>query len=284
MTTLAAWVGADQRGPASLYLVADSRLTWGQSASQWDYGRKLFASQMSPDIAGYAGDVLFPTQVLGQFFESMDRAVTGAGVAGPEQRLDMLISAVERAAVSYPVAIDYAFSIMYGSRQGEFMSSSFSLTQVTFDRGRPPSRTTYAIPQASGLIDVIGTGADAFRDVYAQWQARDSGGTSRAVYSAFTEHLGLGRDPKSGGPPQVVGLIRKGPAKTYGVVSNGNRYFGGMVIINASNAISVRWHNDLFELCEPATLALAAGAQRQPRPKSHEEDLSTPRKRRIPLP
>jgi hypothetical protein len=191
----------------------------------------------------------------------------------PDLRLDLLVSAVERAARSYPAAVDHSFSIIYGSRRGEFMSSAFALMKVTFDKGHPAGRVIYDIPTGSGLVEVTGSGADKLRDTYIQWQARDVGGPSRAVYSAFAEHLRIGGDPKSGGPPQLVGLHRKGPAKTFGVVWNGKRYFGGMEVVKSGKEAPVRWHNELFELCDPNTLELADGAQRQPLPRTHGADL-----------
>ena len=71
MTTLISWVGADQRGPASIRLAADSRISWSLSGSEqkkWDFGKKLFASHSGPEIVGYCGDVLHdPRREISRF-------------------------------------------------------------------------------------------------------------------------------------------------------------------------------------------------------------------------
>lgn len=222
--------------------------------------------------------------MVGQFFESMDRGVTARGASEPELRVDLLVSAIERAASSYPAAIDHNFSIIDGSRKGEFMNSAFALMKVEFKRGQSTRRTAYNMQPASALVDVIGSGARSFRDTHIRWQAGDAGGTSRAVYSAFAESLRVGGHPRSGGPPQLVGLIRKGPAKSFGVIWNGGRYFGGMEIVNSSAETPVRWHNELFELCNPATLTRIGGAQSQPSPRGSREDMDAVRRQPRPLP
>ena len=71
MTLLASWVGVDTHGPASAYIVCDSRITWNRT-TLFDYGKKVFASKIYPEIFGYAGDVLFPSIVLSQILEMID--------------------------------------------------------------------------------------------------------------------------------------------------------------------------------------------------------------------
>jgi hypothetical protein len=68
MTSLVSWIGVDSLAPASIYLASDSRISWGNRLT-WDYSRKLFASRNHPEILGYFGDVLFPSQVLGQLID-----------------------------------------------------------------------------------------------------------------------------------------------------------------------------------------------------------------------
>jgi hypothetical protein len=74
MTTLISWVGVDSRSASSVYIASDSRISWG-SSNCWDTGRKVFASKIRPDVFGYCGDVLFPTQVLGQLIEQIDQSI-----------------------------------------------------------------------------------------------------------------------------------------------------------------------------------------------------------------
>ncbi len=69
MTSLAAAVGVDSRGPASLYIITDSRITWTKPSERWDWGRKTFRSLSSPDIFGYCGDAYFVPIALGQILD-----------------------------------------------------------------------------------------------------------------------------------------------------------------------------------------------------------------------
>ena len=66
-TSLVVWVRVDSRGPASLHLASDSRISWGEpkTGSHLIFGtfeRKVFASTRHPDIFGYCGDVAFPSK------------------------------------------------------------------------------------------------------------------------------------------------------------------------------------------------------------------------------
>ena len=71
MSLVVSWIGIDTHGPASAYIVSDSRISWDNQA-KFDCARKVFASKKYPEIFGYAGDVLFPSIVLAQIVESID--------------------------------------------------------------------------------------------------------------------------------------------------------------------------------------------------------------------
>ena len=74
MTMLVSWVGVDPHGPTSMYIAADSRISW-DAANTFDFAKKVFASKKYPEIFGYAGDVLFPSIVLGQIVELIDAGI-----------------------------------------------------------------------------------------------------------------------------------------------------------------------------------------------------------------
>lgn len=74
MTMLVSWIGVDTHGPSSVYIAADSRISWTQE-HKFDFGKKVFASKKYPEIFGYAGDVLFPSIVLEQIIELIDAGV-----------------------------------------------------------------------------------------------------------------------------------------------------------------------------------------------------------------
>ena len=265
MTTLVAWVGVDQRGPASLRFAADSRITW--PSGSWDYGRKLFASHTKPDMMGYAGDVLFPTQTLGQIIELIDNGLLFASNVAPDQRVATVVQILERAAAGYPRAEVRDFDVLYGTRVDEGMGCSFAVYNLHFARGVATRTEALEIPKASTEIVILGSGTLVFKDVSRRWHKSDVGGTSRAVFSALADSIKSGRDSRTGGPPQLVSLYRRGPATTLGVVWEGRRFLSGMEVANDTTYHRVKWHNELFEISDPVTLKRAAGSQPQPRPR-----------------
>lgn len=49
MTLLSSWLGVDSRHPSSIYILSDSRISWGDK-TKFDYGKKVFGCKNSPDI------------------------------------------------------------------------------------------------------------------------------------------------------------------------------------------------------------------------------------------
>jgi hypothetical protein len=100
MTSLAAWPGIDSRGLSTLYIVADSGISWSGSSDRWEFGAKVFASPLTPDIFGFYGDVLVPSMVLPRLVEGpfLDP------VANAQDRHDGLVKALRHSADSLPTA------------------------------------------------------------------------------------------------------------------------------------------------------------------------------------
>ena len=71
MTLLVSWIGIDNHGPTSAYIITDSRISWN-TQKNFNHGKKVFASKNYPEIFGYAGDVLFPSIVIQQIIEMID--------------------------------------------------------------------------------------------------------------------------------------------------------------------------------------------------------------------
>jgi hypothetical protein len=268
MTTLLAWVGVDQRAPSSLYLAADSRITWAEGMT-WDHGRKLFASRTQPDVnvIGYSGEVFFPTQALSQIVELIDGNLLFEPGTEPRDRLALIVAALERSAATYPPRVGREFDLLYGTREGQGLQSSFRVFQAHFSGGRADALSSIEIPRRSSVVAILGSGTDAFGEASRRWESSHIGGTSRAVFSALADSLKAAGDPYSGGPPQLVGLYRSGTGKTFGVVWNDQRFLCGMHVERMRGETTVPWHNDLFEICDPQSLARKKGAQPQPRPR-----------------
>src|SRR5271170_6900147 len=103
MTSLVAWVGADSRGPASLNIAADSRITWssaGSAACRWDHGKKIFASSAAPLVIGFVGDVQFPALMLPAIVDRVDRGVFRADGSTVEG----IVTAIRREWRDFPAA------------------------------------------------------------------------------------------------------------------------------------------------------------------------------------
>lgn len=267
MTTLITWVGVDQRGPASLYLASDSRVTW-PGAGWWDYGRKLFAARSQPHLLGYCGDVFFPTQVLGQIVEMIDSGLLFEPEAAPDHRLKRILEVLSRSLGSYPAEVAQDFQVLYGTRQGNGTRCSFVLRQVTFQRRSVAAVDVILMPSHSDVIAVLGSGQAAFRHYLSRWQESEVGGTSRSVFSAFADALDDAADRNSGGPPQLVGLYRNGGGRTFGVIWKTKRYFYGTEVAEGPPVETLTWHNELFEICDAKMLLRDPRSQPQPRPRS----------------
>ena len=75
-------------------------------------------------------------------------------------------------------------------------------------------------------------------------------------------------DIRCGGAPQLVGLIRKPLTYgiSFGIISEGKRYFLGMEIPNESCFANIEWRNKFFEICDGITKKIKEGAAHQPNP------------------
>lgn len=259
MTSIASWVGIDQRRPSSLYIASDSRITWG-SKTPWDHGRKTFASSARPHIFGYWNDVLFPALALPSVIQRIDDGFFG----GEDSEFGQAVYETIRALWStYPPEHRNSFGILHGHRIGEGMACEFILNVIAYDSsGDAWTFRRIDLPETSSFLRIEGSGGKIVRQTHQVWESSDASGTSRAAFSAFTEALRSGQDPLSGGGPQLVGLYRKDPGRTFGTVFGGKRYFAGALV--SSDRLwddRVEWRNELFERVDGATTRRVPGAQ-----------------------
>ena len=268
MTSLVSWIGVDSRAPASVYLASDSRISWGNKLT-WDYGRKLFASRNYPEILGYFGDVLFPSQVLGQLMDLIDSDSLFGVEDSPDDKWAKVLSIVQRSFEGYPDEESRPFSIVYCTREGSGMASIFHMSTLSWNPGEGwTDQRWLELPKQSDVIAVFGSGGDAVDKWYSYWsRTRQSGGTSRSVFSAFCDALQSGEDERSGGSPQLVGVYRQGAAESFGVIYEGKRYLLGLPVNESRNLDAIEWRNGLFERCDWRTMKPLEGAQRHSRPR-----------------
>jgi hypothetical protein len=272
MTTLVAWVAMQSDGPSAVYLASDSRITWGTPDRRWDAGRKLFASRNTADIFGFCGEVLFPSQVLGQIIDLADHGLLLAPAARAENRHAAVVAMMRESHGRRDNAPDHDFSILHVAREGSVGSAEFHawLTSYSSTRAvwedRPIEIKSTAKGTVSRRLIALGSGASAFVEEVIRWQASSQGGTSRAVFTSFCDALAEGTDPASGGVPQLVGLYRERTGQTFGIVHNGSRYFHGLPV-GPIHYGSLEWRDDAFQRIDGTTLTLIKGAQRQVRPR-----------------
>lgn len=269
MTSLIAWLGIDSRGPASIYIASESRISFeGSGGGQWDAGRKTFASLRHPDIFGYCGDALFASQVLGQIVDAVDARALFGPDATPEAKFEAVATTLERAQAGYPPTyLGSGFSVIHCSRRHEGMASTFVAYELSWTPARGWDRAAVPLPQQSGLIRAYGSGKASVTASSDHWENTEARRTSRSVFAAFCDSLRSGADPGSGGAPQLVGLYRKGPAESFGVVYQGRRYLHGLAIEHSPHLGGVEWRNELFERCDGRTGERLPRAQPHPRPQ-----------------
>ena len=266
MTSLLCWIGVDSRGPASVYLASDSRISWSPK-SLWDRGRKVFACHHSPELLGYMGQVLFPSQALSQVQNLIEAGFLFKADATPEEKRDAVFEVVRANFQAYPVERDRPFTIVHSTRGSEGMNASFWVFTLSWN-GRGWREEALAVPATSDIVRAWGSGEAAIERWYKRWMnTRQGGRTSRSVFSVFCDALASGEDQFTGGAPQLVGLYRKEGGVIFGVIYGGARYFLGVPIPNQALPSQVEWRNALFERCDGQTMNRLDGAQQHRRPQ-----------------
>lgn len=262
MTSIVAWAGVDQRAPSSLYIASDSRISWGNSYA-WDQGRKTFASAKTAHIFGYWGDVLFPSMALPSVVDRIEHGAIPSSLHSPFSGVG---KAIRELWLGYPLPERRDFGVILGSRTGEFMRSTFHLAVLTYAASDDTWRMTdVSMPAVSASLHVAGSGAHEVRRAQCLWDESAHKNTSRAMFSAFCESLAKRKDPSSGGGPQLVGLHRKGPAKTFGVVAAGQRFLNGARVgRETAGTADVDWFNEFLERVDGARM------KRLPKAAKHE--------------
>ena len=247
MTSLVSWIGIDHRRPASIYIASDSRISWGVG-SVWDFGRKVFASRTRPEIFGYVGDVLFPSLVLGQM---ADEPASSTAQVSPEERFEKISQMVRQTFQSLPSSQKRNFKIAYGVRTGTKMTAAFRLFSLSWDVSSGWCSCEEPLPPVSDSVFIWGTGASTVTTWKERWDRSTQGSTSRAIFSAFCDAVGSGKDKLTGGAPQLVGLYRIGGARTIGIFHEAKAYLFGLPVDPADHESgTIEWRNRLFERCD----------------------------------
>ena len=258
VTSIVAWAGVDSRAISSLYLASDSRITW-PAGHLWDQGRKTFASPSHAQVFGYWGDVLFPALAIPVVIQQLEAGMIHTKFARPH---GAIAKAIRRLWIDYPHKERRNMGILMASRFGDSWDSIFSLATMTFDaRTTEWTLTPIEMPTQSARLKIAGSGTKQIQSASVLWEASRERRTSRAIFGAFCDALHSASDNESGGAPQLVGLHRVGPAKTFGVVFQQKRYFAGAKIEKRDATNEVEWFNELFERVDGQSKLLLPGAK-----------------------
>lgn len=269
MTILIGWIGVDNRCSSSAYLMSDSRISWSPEPEAYDCGRKLFALRNHPDIFGYCGDVMFPSQFLSQICEKDINNILFTEQATSADRAVVILNQLNKQYSALPKAHRGNCSIYHISRD---IDSAFYAYEYSYNS----SIHTWYITNLntsgfdkSTLIIQAGSGRPAFKQLYERkYENGDLSGTSRNFYQCLCHFLFNQSEITCGGPPQLVGLFngKRFNGMTYGIINEGQRYFCGAPCEYTQELESVRWYNEEFEICDGLTMKRMHNAMRQPNP------------------
>lgn len=270
MTLLVSWVGIDTHGASSLYIVSDSRISWGDK-TRFEYGRKVFAFSKWPDILGYSGDVLFPSIVINQIIELGDAGLLFLEKYSCKEKFQAIVKKLNDQFAQYPKLVskleENKISIIHASRDNSDKNKVFC-HKLSWTKAHGWKGEEINVAGKSRVLFVLGCGANEFEINYKRYENGQNAGTSRNVFHCFCDTLKNTTDPFVGGAPQLVGIYRKpgSSAMNFGVLYQGARHFLGAKVDNVATFDTVEWRNENFERCDGNTTKKLANAQSQPDP------------------
>src|SRR4051794_9784665 len=156
MTTLISWatyIAGQANAPSSIYIVSDSRITWGTHNRYWDGGRKVFTCCIEPHMFGYCGDVVFPSLVLAQIASAIDNGVLFRSAASAEEKNEVVFSSLKKSFQRRRDTPDQSFSILHALRTGTDATRNFFIWQISYDsKKREWQNRSLTIPRTTDII------------------------------------------------------------------------------------------------------------------------------------
>lgn len=270
MTTLISWASykaGHAHSPNSIYFASDSRITWGSHKKHWDGGRKVFACRLEPHIFGYCGDVVFPSLVIAQMVSAIDSGVLFPSAASAEQKQSAVLETLKKSFQRRNDAPDQDFSILHALRVGQDKKRAFSVWSIEYESKQKTWRSTpLALPSATGIAAMLGTGRASVTKYIKLWSASDVGGRSSAIFSGFCDALFSGEDKYSGGMPQICALNPGSHAQTLGFINDKAHFLHGLEMVPVKTLYRIKWFDRHFQAIDPSTMKLKAKAKRLKRP------------------
>jgi hypothetical protein len=271
MTTLVSWVsympGPKGTAPNALYLVSDSRITWGSSARHWDAGRKVFTCRIEPHMFGYCGDVVFPSLVLAQIISAIDNGLLFADDADAEQKHTIVFESIQRSFRRRHDTPDQNFWILHALRTGDGPGRIYSVWQIFYNaKTRTWDTVSLPIPPKTAIVAILGTGTASVKKHVSLWTRSDVGGRSSAIFSAFCDALFSKEDLHSGGAPQIAALHPGSHAQIIGFIQDDIHYLHGLEMIPGKMLHRIKWRDRHFQNINPSTRRRGANDRRLKRP------------------
>lgn len=268
MSLVVGWVGVDTHGIASAYLASDSRISL-TNGKHFDYARKVFASQKYPEIFGFSGKALFPSIILTQIIELIDNGLLLDDDMDTKAKNGIVFAKIKELYDEYGIKdIDNSrVEIVHFTKSTHGKNPSFNCYHLLLDGDKKVRNQEIELPKRSGVVIILGSGFNGFRSKYThQYQKSKNMNTSRNVFHCFINELLFPSTATVGGPPQLVGIMRKpdSHALIYGLIYKRKRYIAGLPYTKLKNIQSVQWRNMYFELCNPKTKEKEEGAADQP--------------------
>tara|TARA_B110001469_G_scaffold33518_1_gene33971 strand:- start:5373 stop:6014 length:642 start_codon:yes stop_codon:yes gene_type:complete len=148
------------------------------------------------------------------------------------------------------------------------INSIHGLTEADWAQGIGWKDERLASPTTSDLIQVEGSGTKTFKGWNMRLKKSEIGGTSRAIFQAFTQSIRSEADAFTFGPPQLVALRRVGNGLSH-LISWDDRVWLNGIEVTGENSLCLECFNEDFERCDPKTGVRLVDAQRQPLPRHY---------------
>ena len=271
MTLLVSWFAKDNHGVTSAYIMSESRLSLIENNNTkkhfYDSCRKVFASEKYPDIIGYCGDVLFPSLVINQLLQIIDKGLLFKDSDNAKKRYKIFKDKLISEFLVYPQEIIYPIELIYINKELSNSSyPSFYCHNLKLNSHQIISEDHIEFPLISKTLYIYGSGTNEFKKEYALHQDRKNKNTSRNIFHSFIKTLSITQEPTCGGPPQLVGLYRKPKTngKVFGIIYKKAHYILGTRITRGKDFNVIEWRNENFERTDGNTRRRIKKAKKQP--------------------
>lgn len=268
MTLIATWVAMDDnkegKKPSSLYLAADSRITYldnsGTPIRTKDEMQKIFLSSKHPEMFAICGD-----------YDKCKGAVTGlihnvdeGDFLLPHNSVEEKVAFIKNYFKSNFKPLLCNSVILYGTRVKDVLSlHQFIISDERVEVKMVP------LGNSSRVVSWDGSGKKEF---FNQWldfnenaQAFNEADTSRGAFRSIYEAIDKIGGPFVGGKMQAAALYRgHNTPHPIGIYYGDDCYLFGIKHTKTELNESVEYRNSNFEIVDPRTGKIADGAQRQP--------------------